>query len=543
MKIVPIGGIGEIGMNMILLKSYDDSIVIDCGVLFPPFQNLGVETIVPDYKQFCERFNQAKTFFITHGHEDHVGGIPYLLQHCNPKIYATAYASEVIKARCKSVLGNKKTPNINVIKFGDVIQVPGFDVEYIQVDHSIPDSSALFIRTQESNILYVADFRLMGKNKNAFLNRINEIKKERDIDILMSDSTNAGENDESVSEDDVLGSLDSYFNKAKKKIIVTLFSSNISRINQIIKLSKKYKKSLFISGANLKIHMNIARSLGYMEPDDGCIRPDSEISKTEEENIVLICTGSQAERYSSIVRLSKGMHNLKINEGDLVVFSSSQIPGNEKVIMSTINRLSEKGAQIVYSGDYGVHCSGHANKKELKEVLKNVKPKYFIPMHGEHLHLREHIELAVEEGVLEKNCFILKSGDEFSYDGENAKTKKKYEFNRFYVDSVTGELIDDIVIKERESIAENGLIIVALLVDSSGQIASKPQLLSYGTSKSAEVQEVLDDIEDKLFAFCKKQSKKGHIAKEIQEIKSLIKREFRKRYDNKPEVILTFLEI
>lgn len=543
MKIIPIGGIGEIGMNMILLKSGEDSIVIDCGVLFPPFQYLGVETIVPDYKQFCEKFSQTKTFFITHGHEDHVGGIPYLLDHCSPNIYATAYASEVIKARCASVLGNKKVPIIKTVKFGDVIKVPGFEVEYIQVDHSIPDSSALFIRTHDSNVLYVADFRLMGKYKNSFLNRISEIKKDKNIDILLSDSTNAHEESDSISEDDVMLSLDSYFNKAKNKIIVTLFSSNISRINQIIKLSKKYKKSLFISGTNLKTHINIARSLGYLEPDDNCIRPDNELSKTDEKDIVLICTGSQAEKYSSIVRLSKDMHNLKINEDDLVIFSSSQIPGNEKVIMSTINKLSEKGAQIVYSDDYGVHCSGHANKKELKEVISNIKPKYFIPMHGEHLHLKEHINLAIEEGVKDKNCFIMKNGDEFVYDGENAKIKKKHEFNRCYVDSVTRELIDDVVIKERESIAENGLIIVTILVNDSGQIASKPQLMSYGTSKSAEVQEVLDDIEDKLFSFCKKHSKKGHLAKEIQEIKSMTKREFRKKYDNKPEVILNFLEL
>ncbi|MCX6111808.1 MAG: ribonuclease J [Proteobacteria bacterium] len=543
MKIIPIGGIGEIGMNMILINSGGSSIVVDCGVLFPPFQHLGVDTVVADYKEFCDTFKNARTLFITHGHEDHVGGIPYLIQHCKPKIYATAYASEVIKARCRSVLGKDFKIDIKVVKFGDKIKTGNFEIEYIEVDHSIPDSSALFIRTPEGNIFYVADFRLSGKNKQSFLNRIREIKNETSVDILLSDSTNAHEAADALSEEDVLSSLDSYFKRAKKKIIVTLFSSNISRINQIIKLSKKYGKNLFISGTNLKIHLGIAKSLGYMEPDNGCIRPDSEISKTAEEKIVLICTGSQAEKYSSIVRLSHGTHNLKVNKDDLVIFSSSQIPGNEKVIMDTINRLSEKGAEIVYSDDYGVHCSGHANRKELREVLHNIRPKYFIPMHGEHIHLKYHIGLAVEEGVPEQNCFVLKNGDEFNYDGDRAKIKNHHKFSRYYIDSVTGEPIDDVIIKEREIAAEMGLIIASLVVDRMGQLVSKPQLLPYGLSRSAKVEDVLTDIENKLFAFCKKRSKTEHIAKDIQEIRNLVKREFRRSYDNKPEVVLNFIEM
>ena len=541
-KIIPIGGIGEIGMNMILLNSGGDSIVIDCGVLFPPFQHLGIDTVIPDYKEFCEKFRNVKAFFITHGHEDHVGGIPYLLKHTTPKIYATQYASEVIKSRCRNVLGKDFKLNMRVVKFGDKIREGNFTVEYIEVDHSIPDSSALFIKTPESNILYVADFRLLGKNKNSFLNKIREIKEKYKIDILLSDSTNAHETGESVSEQDVLTHLDSYFKQAKKKIIVTLFSSNISRINQIISLSKKYGKSLFISGSNLKNHLNIARSLGYMEPDNGCIRPDSEIPKTSEEDIVLICTGSQAEKNSSIVRLSHGIHNhIKVNKDDLVIFSSSQIPGNEKIIMEAINRLAEKGAQIVYSGDYGVHCSGHANRRELKELMHNVQPKFFVPMHGEHIHLKYHVGIAVEEGVPERNCFILKNGDELLYDGGEAKIRAIHKFNRCYVDAVTGELIDDLVVKEREIVAESGLVTVNLVVDTKGQLAVRPQLLPYGLSKSSNVNTLLYNIEDKILVFYKKKPKTEHVAKSVQEIKSMVKREFRKAYDNKPEVVINII--
>ncbi|MFH1222847.1 MAG: ribonuclease J [Pseudomonadota bacterium] len=538
-RLIPVGGIGEIGLNMIVFDSGKSSIAIDSGVLFPPFQYLGIETIIPDYDEVFRTFPNLKALFITHGHEDHIGGIPYMLDRFAPKIFATAYASEVIKFKCRNIIGNKYEADITPVKYGKKIQQDDFNIEYIQVDHSIPDSSALFIKVNGVNVLYVADFRLMGENRDTFIAKINEIKKDNRIDLMLSDSTNAHEDEEPVSEKDVFAGLDSYFLQAKKKIIVTLFSSNIARINQVISLCKKHGKSLFISGTNLKAHIAIAKNLGYIEPDDGCIKNDREMNNTSPQEMVMLCTGSQAERNSSIVKLSYGIHaQAKIEEDDMVIFSSSQIPGNEKTIMGAINRLAEKGAKIVYTD---VHSSGHASEPELRELIKIVRPENFVPIHGEFLQLSRHLEIAKEEGVRKENCFLLKDGDELSYDKNGISVKSVYEFNRYYIDSTTRDIIEKEIVKERTICAERGLIVVSLAVDKKDKLISKPVLTSFAVSKSHRTQSVLDKIENQLMNHLRKN--KVSVSKEINEIKNLVKREFRRVYDNKPEVLVTMVKV
>jgi ribonuclease J len=542
LKIIPIGGIGEIGMNMILMNSGEDYILIDCGILFPPFQNLGVEVVVPDYKKFCNIFKNLKKVFITHGHEDHIGGLPYLLKESKVEVFAPRYASELIKSRCKRL--SVKEPKINLIKFDEDIVSGKFSVNYIKVDHSIPDSACLFIRTPEANILYAADFRLNGKNSDLFIKKIKEICSKHKIDVLLSDSTNAEDEAESISEEEVMSHIDKYFSLASKKIIVTMFSSNVARINQIISLSKKYKKKLFITGNNLKNHINISRSIAYLEPDEGCIRPDKEIGLTEDKDIVVLCTGSQAEKNSAISKLANGeLKGVNIEKDDLVIFSSSQIPGNEKPIMNVINKLSTRGAKIVYSKDFGIHCSGHANREELKSFIKIVKPKYFLPMHGEQIHLVSHIDIALEEGVSQDNCFILKSGDEFSYDGNLGSVESVHKIDRFYVDSVTGDLIDDSVISERMGMSEHGVLFLNIFYDKTGKPFCIPNIVPYGLSKSEGMSLLLKNIEQEIWAFCKNDLLSKKITDELENIKTIVKRKFRKAYGNRPEILMNMVEI
>lgn len=541
LKIIPIGGIGEIGMNMILMNSGQDYILIDCGVLFPPFQNLGVEVVVPDYKQFCHIFKKVKKIFITHGHEDHIGGLPYLLRECKAEIFAPRYASELIKSRCKRLCVSE--PKINLISFNEDIVAGEFLINYIKVDHSIPDSSCLFIKTPQANVLYAADFRLNGKHSDLFLKRVKELCHNNRIDVLLSDSTNAEDETDSISEHEVMSHLDKYFASAKKKTIVTMFSSNVARINQVIALSKKHKKKLFVSGPNLKNHINISRSVGYLEADEGCIRPDKEIDTTDDKDMVFLCTGSQAEKNSAISKLANGDHKgISVEKGDLVIFSSSQIPGNEKSIMNVINKLSERGADIVYSKDFGVHCSGHANRKELKTFLKIVKPEFFLPMHGEQIHLVNHIKIAVEEGVKSSNCFILKSGDEFSYNGEIGTVRPVYDIKRFYVDSITGDLVDDIVISERLGVSEHGILFINILHDEKGKIFCMPNLIGYGLSRSEGMEVLVKNIAENIWDFCKKECASDHISKNLEDIKTIVKRKFRKAYGNRPEILINISE-
>jgi len=544
-KLTPIGGIGEIGMNMFAFEHEGHTVFIDCGVLFPPFQYLGVEAIVMDYETLFNKYKNVDAIFITHGHEDHIGGLPYLFQQYKPKLYATPYASEVIKFRIANILGSKFKMDISEVKYGTKLKEGSFTIEYIQVDHSIPDASALFITTKGFRILYVTDFRFSGTNKHAFLSKIHEIKKTGKIDLLLSDSTNADNMDESISEQAVLENLDRYFSKAKGRIIVTLFSSNISRVNQVITLCKKHGKNLFVTGKNLKTHISIAKKLGYLENDKGCIKPDSELSRTNKNKTVFLCTGSQAERNSSIVKLSYGMHSqLKIEQGDVIIFSSSKIPGNEKIIMDAVNRLAEKGAEIIYSDD--VHCSGHANNDELKALIKEVKPRYFVPIHGEYIHLKSHIDIAVEEGVSREHCFIPKNGDHLVYDGKSLScVTSQDKAERLYVDSVTRELIDATVLKERAICAERGLLNVVLVpcAKNSHKLFAPTRIFAHGMSKSLSMKGLVQSLEKKVSEFIRLNGKHKKLVDMKDDIKQLVKREFRKRYDDKPDVAVLIVEL
>ena len=511
---------------------------------FPPFQYLGVEAIVTDYEELCDKYKKIDAIFITHGHEDHVGGLPYLFQQNIPKVYATPYAAEVIKFRVANVLGSKFKTNVSEIKYGTPVKEGPFNIEYIQVDHSIPDASALFITIKGLRVLYVTDFRFSGKNKSAFLSRIHEIKRKGEIDLLLSDSTNADNMDESVSEQAVLENLDGYFSKAKGRIVVTLFSSNISRVNQLITLCKKHGRSLFVAGHNLKTHISIAKKLGYLENDKGCIKPDSELSHTNKSKTVFLCTGSQAERNSSIMKLSNGIHpQLKIENGDLIIFSSSRIPGNEKLIMDAINRLAEKGAQIIYSDD--VHCSGHANIDELRALIKEVKPRYFLPIHGEFLHLKSHVDIAVSEGVPRENCFLPKNGDHLTYDGKEFSCVTSIERpGRLYVDSMTRELIDNSILKERAICAERGLFSVVLVPNqkNSSKLFARPKIFTKGVSQSQVMKGLTSGIEKKVAEFIRQNNKHKKLTDMKDDIKQLVKREVRRRYDDKPDVAVLIVE-
>lgn len=543
-KLIPIGGVREIGMNMFMFRSGKDNICVDAGVIFPNNQYFGIDTIMPDYDDLLSKFGDIPVFFITHGHEDHVGGIPYMLGTYSPKIYAAPYALEVITSRCKNTTGVNPKKHLRHIKFGETISEGPFMVEYIRVDHSIPDSGALFIRSMGVNILYAADFKFGETNTRDFLSRVEHIKNEHGIDLLLSDSTNAFDDEKPVSDEEVYSSLEDCFKRADKKIIVTLFSSNIDRINQIISLSKKHGKDLFISGNNLKIHLGIGRKLGYIEDDEGCIKPESELGKYDKDNCVFLCTGSQAERNSSIVRLSYGYHpQLQIEAGDMIIFSSSKIPGNEKVIMDTINRLSEKGAEIVYPDVENVHSSGHAYSEDLERVIRTASPSFFVPMHGEYMHLTKHVELAVKNGLKPENCFILKGGDEFSFNKDSAGVSANHEIKKLYLDSDSGSLVDKSLIKSRTLLGMHGTISVSVLMDQKMRFLDVVELGSVGIATGSKQSVLTKNIKKEVRDYIKKSKMCRDVETARMDIRTIARREFRKIYNDKPEVIVQLIRI
>ncbi|MBN1114679.1 MAG: ribonuclease J [Oligoflexia bacterium] len=544
LRIIPLGGIGEIGMNMVLIGTGSESILVDCGIGFAIKPYYGIETVVADFEELFKRHSGISSLFITHGHEDHIGGIPHMLKEHKIKIYASPYASELIRYKCADRLGSRFKPDIQTVKGFEKIELESMSVEFIPVDHSIPDSCALFIKTVDCNILYITDFRLKGLNRDGFVQRVGELRREYgEITILMSDSTNAMDENVNLGEDDVFTGLDGFFPRAEKKIIVTLFSSNVSRINQVISLCKKYNKKLFISGANIKMHMEISRRLGYLTPDDGCIRPDSEYSSTRDEEIVLLCTGSQAEENSSIQKLSFGYHQFAgAGQGDLIIFSASQIPGNEKTITLAINRLIDRGARVVFSEKDRVHCSGHAYRNELGELIDVVKPGFIIPVHGESMHIQSHYDLALEKGIKKDNCVRLDTEKEFVYEGGSYTINDQPPLKRYFVDSSTGELIENDIIRQRARAAANGILFISIVTNEKGKILKKPELVPYGIAENNKTRKVIEGIGWKVYDYCKNSGSKFN-TKKINDLENLAKREFRSTFEGKPQVVINIINV
>jgi len=535
LKILPIGGVNEIGMNQFLFSYENTKILIDAGLGFPREANLGIDAVVPDYKQIFNLFPDISKLFISHAHEDHIGSIPYLLEQKNISIIAPQYAAKLIEHKCNNFFNNKKI-NIQIAEEGiEYVEGP-FTIQYIWTNHSIPDTAAIFIKTPTNNILFSSDFKLVGKID--YIKNINRvIKKQGPIDIVLGDSTNALEAGYSIDDLKVEEGLDEIFKKSKGKIIVTLFSSHIDRINMFIRLCKNNDKTLFFSGLNLHLHTELAKSLNYLEDLKGILLDIEDLKKTPKNKVVLICTGSQGEENSSIFKLSKDRHPFtNIEKGDSIIFSSSTIPGNEKDILSTVNNFIEKEA-IVYTDDRSlVHASGHACSSEIIDFIKNIKPNIFIPIHGEAIHLKANIDLAVSCGV--KNCINLKKDNFLVIDDNKFNYIEIPKINKLFLDKTSKVLIEKDIIKERKRISSTGLIIVNLIIKSKTLL--KVDIESIAVVKTKDLDKIYKNIELKVIKSYSKNLNKENL---IERIKNYTKQEFRYYFKDKPEVFVNLIKL
>lgn len=468
-SIYALGGLGEVGKNMYCFENEEQIVIIDCGVKFPGVEFPGIDYIVPDFTHLKNNKNKIKALIITHGHEDHIGGIPFLIQNVNiPVIYAPRLACALIKNRLEEY---KMADRVKILEYNSdtKVKIGDFNISFFRVTHSIPDSFGVVIDTREGRIVSTGDFKvdLTPIGPDIELQRIAELGKEG-VDLLLSDSTNAEQEGYTPSEKNVNDSINEIFNNAMGRIIVSTFSSNISRIQQICESAVKHKRYITIVGKSMEKAVEISRSFGYIHIPDNSIIPASNIKRYKAGELLILCTGSQGEPNAALSRIAGGDHkDIHIMPGDTVVFSSSAIPGNGIMIAHIVNLLTRCGAECITNSILAdIHSSGHPSKQELRLVLKLFNPKYFMPMHGEYRMLRLHAELATTLGIPQENCFVLDNGDTLVLAKHKVKLGYQVEHGVSYIDGKDINGLAESVMEDRRILHEDGMLIIALAIDS-----------------------------------------------------------------------------
>ena len=522
-SIYALGGLGEVGKNMYCIENEETIIIIDCGVRFPGVEFPGIDYVVPDFTHLKNNRNKVKALFITHGHEDHIGGIPFLVKSLNiPAIYAPRLAAALIRNKFEEMRLSDKLP---LIEYDDStkVNVDLFKVSFFRVTHSIPDSFGVVVDTPEGRIVSTGDFKVdltpIGPDIN--LTRMAELGREG-VDLLLSDSTNAENEGYTPSEKNVFDAIDDVFAKASGRLIISTFSSNISRIQQICEAANKHGRKIVIVGRSMEKAMEIARSYGYIKTADDSIIEAEEIKNFRSNQIVVICTGSQGEPMAALSRIAGGDHkDIHIAPGDTVVFSSSAIPGNGLMIDHVVNQLTRCGADVVTNSILNdIHSSGHPSKQELRLVLKIFKPKYFMPMHGEYRMLLIHSQIANEVGVPLQNSFVLDNGDVLVLSKGKVSRGYQVEHGNTYIDGKDIKGLADAVMADRRLLTSDGMVVVSITIDShNNQLIDAPLVVMKG---------VVASHSKKSFDLCAKLIEKGVKEKLLSktsfaELKNIIK--------------------
>ncbi len=497
LRIIPLGGLEQIGMNMTAFEYGDSIIVVDCGLAFPEDDMYGVDLVIPDITYLLDNIDRVKGFFITHGHEDHIGAIPYVLREINAPIYATKLTIALIDKKLKehNLLGRVKR---KVVNYGQSINLGCFRVEFIKTNHSISDAAALAIYSPAGTILHTGDFKVDYTpvyGDAIDLARFGEIGK-KGVLAMMCDSTNAERPGFTQSERTVGSVLDTIFNEhPKQRIIVATFASNVDRVQQIINTAYKHGRKVVVEGRSMQNIMEIAPELGYLKVPDNTVIDIDQMKNYPDEKMVLITTGSQGENMAALSRIAFNMHKkISIQPNDLVVFSSNPIPGNEKSVTRVINELYKKGAEVIYQD---THVSGHACQEDIKLMYSLVRPKFAIPVHGEYKHLVAQAKLAKELGYDNDHIKILQSGDVLEIDENEAKVVDHVQTGNIYIDGLGVGDVGNIVLRDRQHLAEDGIIIIVLTLDSRNcRVLAGPDLVSRGFVYVKESESLMDEAKN-----------------------------------------------
>ena len=500
LQIIPLGGLGEIGKNMTVFRYGDDIIVIDAGLMFPEDDMLGIDLVIPDFSYLQENRDKVRAIFITHGHEDHIGALPFVLKELDVPVYGTPLALGILQGRLKEK--GVSTADLHPIKPGDQYDMGPFSIGFIRVNHSIADAVAIYVKTPVGTILHTGDFKIDHTPVDGQVTGFNRFAELGDegVLVMLSDSTNAERPGFTMSERSVGASFDEKFRSAQNRIIIASFSSNVHRLQQAIDAAFKYGRKVAVIGRSMLNVVGIAIELGYLKVADGVLIDISEINNYPLNRIVILTTGSQGEPMSALTRMAMSDHRkVEIIPGDTVMISATPIPGNEKLVARTVDYLFRQGADVIYEASSGIHVSGHGSQEELKLMLNLVRPTYFIPVHGEYRMLKMHAKIALDLGIPKSNIFIAENGSVMEFTAETGAMIGKVTAGALLVDGLGVGDIGNIVMRDRRQLSQDGILIAVIAMDKkNGCVVSGPEIVSRGFVYVRESEQLMEEARMKI---------------------------------------------
>ena len=498
--LIPLGGLGEIGKNMLAIRYQDTIVVIDAGLMFPEEELLGIDIVIPDITYLIENKEKVKAILLTHGHEDHVGALPYVLKELSVPIYGSKLTLGLVEAKLKDY--NLENVKYNVIRPREMIKIDQLEIEFFRVSHSIPDSMGIAIHTPLGVIMHTGDIKL---DQTPVDGEVVDFRKmaelgEKGVLVMMGDSTNADRSGFTMSEKIVGNTFMELFAKCEGRIIATTFASNVHRIQQVITTAEKYDRKVAVIGRSMVNNVRIASELGYMNIPENTMIEIEDINKYADNQIVIVTTGSQGEPMSALTRMATGDHRwVSIQPGDTVIISANPIPGNEKLVAKTVDLLFKQGAEVIYERGMGVHVSGHAAEEELKIILNLIRPKYFIPVHGEYRHLMKHAKIAESLGIDKSRIFVAENGQVIELDNKKGGFAGKVTAGKVLIDGLGVGDVGNIVLRDRKQLSQDGIMIVVVTIEK-GQagVVAGPDIVTRGFVYVRESEQLIEDAKQKV---------------------------------------------
>ncbi|MBI2843904.1 MAG: ribonuclease J [Armatimonadetes bacterium] len=549
LQIVPLGGVGEIGKNMCAVRYGDGILVIDTGLMFPEEEMLGVDIVIPDISYLLQNSDKIRGIVLTHGHEDHIGGIPYILKQMNKPIWGTRLTLGLVRAKLEEH-NLTESSEMHEVEAGDVVEFGEISVEFVGVSHSIPDAAALAIKTPAGTVVYTSDFKFDNNPIDGRLTDISRLARLGDegVLVLLSDCTNVEKPGYTPSERIVGYTFDDVFSQAPGRIIIATFASNVHRMQQVLDTANRYSRRVAVIGRSMARNSEIAEQLGYLKIPDGAKLSMAELSSAQPEEVVIMTTGSQGEPLSALTRMAMDEHKrIKIGPGDTIIISATPIPGNEDLVNRTINRLFRLGADVVYDPIASVHVSGHGNQEDLKLMLNLTKPQYVVPVHGEYRHIARYAQMADDMGYGSDRMLQLSVGDVLEFDQDGARISGKVDVSgSVMVDGIGVGDVSEVVLRDRWHLAQDGVIVVILTIDKAqGEIVAGPDIMSRGFVVPEHEEEIIEQAKGIIMERMSEMEVEevAELSAVKQEVRSALGRFLNERTRRRPMIIPIVVEI